>query len=224
MKKQHFISTTLAAICFAFIVISCEQDKIDPAIVLDKALIPEGYIQDMNPSTDAMTRLDEFRLKNPNDLFYYLKRTQPEQENTNWMFAQKELMIAYAEPVGDTDEKIKGVIVKKIKGDWRNEEFSYADSHPQPVGGMNALFEALGNSIQYPEEAKKERVQGKVFVQFIVDKSGEVRDAATIKGIGFGCDEEAVRAVKEAIKWEPARIADMSVSTRMILPVSFKLE
>jgi TonB family protein len=224
MKKQHFISNTLAAMCFAFIVISCEQDKIDPAIVLHKALIPEGYIQEINPSTDAMTRLDEFRLKNPDDHFYYLKRTLPDQENTNWMFAQKELLIAYAEPAGDTDEKIKGVIVKKIKGDWRNEEFSYYDSHPMPVGGMKALYEALGQNIHYPEEAKKERIQGKVFVEFTVDKSGILRDVKAIKGIGYGCDEEAVRAVAEAVQWEPARIADMSVSTRMILPVSFKLE
>jgi len=224
MKKQHFISSTLAAVCLAFVLISCEKDKMDPALVLDEVFVPAGYVQESNPSMDAMTRLQELRLNNPSNHYYFLKRQEASMGKADWIFPQKELLIEYAEPTSTSDGAITGVIVKKISGDWRNEEFSYTDSQPQPVGGMNALFEALAKSIQYPEEAKKEGIQGKVFVQFIVDKSGEVRDVAAVRGIGYGCDEEAVRAVKEAIKWEPARIADMSVSTRMILPVNFKLE
>jgi TonB family protein len=221
MKKQHFISSTLAAVCLAFVLISCEKDKMDPALVLDEVFVPAGYVQESNPSMDATTRLQELRLNNPTDHYYYLKRLEP--GNTDWMFPQKELLIEYAESATATDDAIVGVIVKKIRGDWRNEEFTYTDTQPQPVGGMNALFEALAKSIQYPEEAKKEGIQGKVFVQFIVDKNGDIRDVTAVRGIGYGCDEEAVRAVKETVKWEPARIVDMGVSTRMILPISFKL-
>ncbi len=224
MKNQQVFSTVLVAMFLAFMSISCGQDKMDPQLVLDEEMIPAGYVQESNPSPDAMTRLEEFRLKNPNDNFYYLKRLETNQVESDWMFPQKELLIEYAESTSDAGDAIVGVIVKKIKGDWRNEEFTYTDSHPQPVGGMQVFFEALAKSIQYPEAAKKEGVQGKVFVEFMVDKNGDVMDVKAVKGIGHGFDEEAVRAVSEAGKWEPSRIMDMSVNTRMILPVSFKLE
>ena len=224
MKKQNVSLFFCAMLFVALISLSCNQDKVDPALVLDEEIVPEGYVQEMNPSADAMTRLQEFRLQNPKDHYYYLKRLEPNKEPSNWVFPQKELLIEYSESTGQTENDIVGVIVKKIKGDWRNEEFKYTDTYPQPVGGMAALYAGLAQNIKYPEDARNAGIEGKVFVQFVVDKSGELRDVTAIKGIGYGCDEEAVRAVKESARWEPARIVDMSVSTRMILPISFKLD
>jgi periplasmic protein TonB len=64
--------------------------------------------------------------------------------------------------------------------------------------------------------------QGKVFVQFVIDKE-EVNEIKTIKGIGAGCDEEAERVIGIAAKWKPGKQGARRVSVRMILPILFSL-
>jgi protein TonB len=66
-------------------------------------------------------------------------------------------------------------------------------------------------------------VEGKVFVQFVVDKDGTLTDIKAVKGIGAGCDEEAVRVLKAAPKWKPGKQRGRPVKVRMILPITFKL-
>ena len=89
---------------------------------------------------------------------------------------------------------------------------------PTLVGGMDELFKG----IEYPEIAVKAGVQGRVHVQFVVDKEGNVRDAEVVRGIGAGCDEEALRVIQLA-KFNPGRIDGEAVNTQMSLPVMFKL-
>jgi protein TonB len=64
-----------------------------------------------------------------------------------------------------------------------------------------------------------------VYVQFVIDKEGNVKDVSIIKGIGGGCDEEALRIVKESpIKWEPGKQRGVPVKVRMVLPITFKID
>jgi len=66
-------------------------------------------------------------------------------------------------------------------------------------------------------------IEGKVFVQFIVDKAGNITNVTAVKGIGAGCDEEAVRVIKGSPKWKPGKQRGKAVKVRMILPITFKL-
>ena len=228
MKNRKSLLSSLFALCIIGIMYSCEQKSINPSLVLDDVFIPESYHQIDNPSIDALSRLEEFRLKNPNDHYYYLELDNKNvTSKKDWLFPQKELKIEYV----DNDKsarphenpQILGVIVKKIKGDWREEEFMIIDEQPKPNDGFNALYTYVAENLKYPVKAKNEGVEGKVFVEFIVDRDGKLINVKAIKGIGAGCDEEAVRVIKESPKWIPGKVVNMPVKVRMILPISYKL-
>jgi TonB family protein len=228
MKTQKSILKAVLAVTILGLVMSCEQEKVNPALVLDEVLIPSGYRQNDAPPEDALARLTELRLDNPNDHFYFLSRASTETPtSSSWMFPQKEVKIVHVEydktSQPNENPNILGVIVKKIQGDWRNEEFTFVDHRPEAKGGFQSFYEYISANLKYPEQARKEGVQGKVFVEFVVDKDGKLIDVKAVKGIGAGCDQEAVRVIKEAPAWEPAKVVDMPVRVKMILPITYNL-
>ena len=99
-----------------------------------------------------------------------------------------------------------------------SEIVTIVDSPPQRIGGLDALQ----NNIVYPEIAKKAGIEGRVFLQFAVDRDGRVSDIIVKRGIGGGCDEEAVRALSES-KFVPGTHKGVTVRVKMSLPVSFLL-
>ena len=120
--------------------------------------------------------------------------------------------------------KYYGVIVKKIRGKWTDEIFrEYCDKKVEPKGGMEAFRSLVSEKLKYPEAAKEHKIEGRVFVQFIVKKDGALTEVHTVKGLGYGCDEEAQRFIKNETSWIPAQVANQNVNSRMILPIAFKL-
>lgn len=99
------------------------------------------------------------------------------------------------------------------------EIFVIVEQMPELIGGLAGLQK----KIRYPEIAKKAGVSGRVFVQFIVDENGNVVDPVVTRGIGAGCDEEAIRAVSQA-KFKPGKQRGQSVRVKMSLPITFKLK
>jgi len=89
---------------------------------------------------------------------------------------------------------------------------------PEPVGGIKAIQE----KITYPEIAKRAGVEGKVYILAFVDESGNVTKANVLKGIGAGCDEEALKAV-EKTKFKPGKQRGKPVKVQVSIPVVFKL-
>jgi periplasmic protein TonB len=104
------------------------------------------------------------------------------------------------------------------------EVFLIVEDQPQPRGGMSAFYKFLSDYIKYPESARRVGISGRVFVEFVVDKDGSITQARVVKGIGGGCDEEAVRVVNLAPKWKPGKQRGRAVKVRMTVPVYFKLE
>ena len=90
---------------------------------------------------------------------------------------------------------------------------------PEPVGGASVVAQ----NVVYPELAQRFRIEGEVDVQVTVDQDGNVADAKVIKGIGFGCDEAALKAVK-ATKFNPIISGDEKVTTQLTLPIVFKIK
>lgn len=99
------------------------------------------------------------------------------------------------------------------------EIFVIVEEPPQLIGGLPGLQK----SITYPEIAKKAGVEGRVFVQFVVDENGNVTDPVVTRGIGAGCDEEAIKGILKA-KFTPGRQRGQAVKVKMSLPVTFKLK
>jgi protein TonB len=83
----------------------------------------------------------------------------------------------------------------------------------------------LAKNIEYPEQAKKEKITGRVFVSFVVEKNGEVSNVKILRGIGGGCDEEALRVVSKMPKWKPGKDDyGNSVRVQYNLPIKFALD
>lgn len=103
------------------------------------------------------------------------------------------------------------------------EIFQVVEDQPEPIGGMEAFYKYVSKNLDYPAQARRMGIEGRVFVQFVVDKDGTITDVVAIRGIGAGCDEEAVRVIKEAPKWKPGKQRGRAVKVRMVLPITFKL-
>jgi periplasmic protein TonB len=105
-----------------------------------------------------------------------------------------------------------------------DKEFITVEIQAQYPGGMKALGEFLSKNLKYPPAAVRANVSGKVFLSFGVDKNGNIYDVQVTKGIGFDCDEEAVRVVKLMPNWSPGRQSSKAVKSRFNLPIAFVLE
>ena len=110
---------------------------------------------------------------------------------------------------------------KKVANDKVLEK---AEVMPQFPGGDQAMMKFVSENVQYPEEAKEKEISGRVMVGFIVEKDGSISDVKVVKGIGGGCDEEAVRVVKAMPKWKPGKEKGKPVRVSYIMPIFFKLQ
>ena len=98
------------------------------------------------------------------------------------------------------------------------------ESVPEFDGGIEALYKYLGENIVYPEVAKKDSIQGKVILQFIVDSDGSIRDVVVVKSSGNSLiDTEAIRVVRAMPKWIPKKEKGQPVRSKYTLPIIFKI-
>ncbi len=104
------------------------------------------------------------------------------------------------------------------------EIFTVVEEQPEFPGGMANLGNYLGQNIKYPEAAQRANVSGRVFVTFIVTDKGEIGKVEILKGIGFGCDDEAVRVVRAMPRWKPGKQNGQPVNVKYNLPISFALD
>lgn len=101
--------------------------------------------------------------------------------------------------------------------------FDIVEESAAPKGGMNAFYKYIKKNIKYPNQAKRMGVEGKVFVRFIIDTDGSITNVEVMKGIGAGCDEEAIRILQNAPNWNPGKQRGVPVRQRMVFPLSFVL-
>ncbi|MDO7847853.1 energy transducer TonB [Hymenobacter sp. M29] len=103
------------------------------------------------------------------------------------------------------------------------EVLSFADEMPAFPGGDGAMHQYLAKKIVYPTAANQQNLSGTVYVRFVVDEQGRVRDAEVAKGCGHGFDEEALRVVRLMPWWTPGRVAGRPVRVQRTLPIVFRL-
>lgn len=124
-----------------------------------------------------------------------------------------------SEPAGDVNPD--AFFVEEVED---NEIHPYVELMPEYVGGERELFKYLGANIKYPRIAKDSRIQGTVFVEFIVNKDGSISDTKVLRGIGGGCDEEAIRVVEKMKNWKPGMQGGRNVRVLFRLPIKFILK
>ena len=97
------------------------------------------------------------------------------------------------------------------------------DEYPEFMGGAKAWSKYMERNLRYPSRAQDEGAAGKVFVSFVVEKDGSITDVSVIKGIGFGCDEEAMKVIKKSPLWKPGKNKGIPVRVRYNMAINFQI-
>ena len=113
-----------------------------------------------------------------------------------------------------------GEVSKKIEG----KVFTLVEQQPEFPGGRTALGQYLSNNLRYPAKARQANLNGTVHVQFTVANDGSIEDSFVMKGIGGGCNEEALRVINQMPLWKPGKQNGDPVAVRYILPVEFVID
>lgn len=104
------------------------------------------------------------------------------------------------------------------------EVFLIVEQEAEFPGGLDALSKYLSANLTYPQEARDANVEGKVIVQFVIEKNGKVSNIKVLRDIGSGCGEEAVRVIKGMPRWKPGQQRGKPVRCQFTLPVNFQLQ
>ncbi len=124
--------------------------------------------------------------------------------------------------------KIEQIVIQPLAPVVEEEEeteriFTFVQESASPKGGMAAFYTFVKENIKYPAQARRMGIQGRVFVEFVIAKDGSLTDVRSVKGIGAGCDEEAIRIVQSAPAWNPGKQRGRPVRQRYTLPIIFMM-
>ncbi|MEO9482964.1 MAG: TonB family protein [Ekhidna sp.] len=105
-----------------------------------------------------------------------------------------------------------------------DDPFLIVENMPMFPGGNAALLGFITKNIKYPRAAQQIGIEGRVYLKFVIDTDGSITDIELVKGIGAGCDEEAIRVLKLMPKFTPGKQRGVPVKVQMQLPVTFRLK
>ncbi len=125
----------------------------------------------------------------------------------------------------DQNEVVEEYVAPEIEEEEvvEQEIFQIVEEMPTFPGGEQKLMEYVVKNVKYPQIAKETGIKGRVFVSFVVEPDGSVSNVKVLRGIGGGCDEEAMRVVKSMPKWKPGKQRGKAVRVSYMLPVNFQL-
>lgn len=175
-----------------------------------------GIIDKIRPEVSASEEIDKMLAK------------EMEKWKMNQFFVDNKFSkykINWSINVHDSLEKFKygGTSVSSnfplIETHYGGEYFVMVDKMPEPIDGVRGIQE----KIKYPENAKKDGVQGRVYIKAFIDSLGNVAATEILKGLGSGCDEAAIEAVKQT-KFIPGALRDKPVGVQVSIPILFKLD
>jgi periplasmic protein TonB len=172
------------------------KPKVDVVRFPPPVVKPDNEVKEKDPPT-----VDELKVADPGQKD---QKGDPNQE------------VRIDEPVGNAD--IKQVVEED------NTIFTAVEDNASFPGGIEKFYAYLGKSIHYPAVARENNVQGKVFLTFVVEKDGSLTDIKVLRGIGSGCDEEAVRVIKNSPKWKPGQQNGRVVRQQYTVPINFTLQ
>lgn len=129
---------------------------------------------------------------------------------------------AEADDKTEIDSYVPVVMEEEESGE--TEIFTVVEESPAFPGGDVARIRFLQENIRYPQMARESGIQGTVYVTFVVEKNGAVTDVRVLRGIGGGCDEEAIRVIKAMPKWNPGKQRGKPVRVQFNMPIKFTLQ
>ncbi len=152
----------------------------------------------------------------------------PQQQNTVLEIVENDEVIENEVSI-DAEADQKTVVeeyhapVSEEKEVEETEIFTVVEESPGFPGGDEARIKFLQENIKYPTMARESGIQGTVYVTFVVEKGGNVSDVKILRGIGGGCDEEAIRVIRAMPRWNPGKQRGKSVRVQFNMPIKFTL-
>ncbi len=125
----------------------------------------------------------------------------------------------------DQGIEIENEEAQKESNDFsRQKVYDIVEVMPAFPGGDYELIRYMEDNLDYPQEAKESGIQGRVFVKFVVEPNGNISNVEVLRGIGYGCDEEAMRVVQSMPKWIPGKRKGKPVRVSVTIPVKFMFQ
>ncbi len=115
------------------------------------------------------------------------------------------------------------IVAEAPEEEVADEIFTIVEEQADFPGGIAAFYKYVKRKMKYPPQARRMGMEGKVFVQFVVERDGSITDVKAIRGLGAGTDEEAVRVIKSSPKWKPGKQRGVPVRVRRVIPITFRL-
>ena len=189
---------------------SYDKREIDPSLlrqteVLDEEMVEITKQEEQKPQPVEVP-------KQTTQLEIVEDDVEVEDIEINAEVEQNEVIEEYVAPEVVEDEVVE------------QEIFKIVEEMPSFPGGEAKLMEYVAKNVKYPQIARETGIQGRVFVNFVVEPDGSVSNVTVLRGIGGGCDEEAMRVVKNMPKWKPGKQRGKPVRVQYMLPVNFRLQ
>ena len=193
-----------------------EQQRVEPE---KPEVLPEEVLKSVKVT--ELQIVEDEKVKKEDEI-----KTQDELKETETAFGQKDNEKGTEDRNVTRTLKEEVVVEKPVekKEEKKEEIFRSVEQMPQFPGGEAALMKYLQSHINYPPMAAENNVQGRVVVQFVVDKTGKVGEVKVVRSVDKDLDKEAVRVCKSLPKFTPGRQNGQAVSVWYTLPVTFKLQ
>lgn len=136
---------------------------------------------------------------------------------------EEEIEVDLDVEITDDTEIAEIVFEEPVEEEETDEIFQIVENPATFKGGIGAFYKYVQNNMRYPSQAQRMGLEGKVFVEFVVGKDGRITDVKVLRGIGAGCDEEAIKVLRNSPVWSAGRQRGRPVRQRMVLPITFKL-
>ena len=105
-----------------------------------------------------------------------------------------------------------------------DKPFQVVEQMPQFPGGVTEMMKFIGENLKYPGRALEAGVTGKVIVNFVVGRDGQITQIKVVRGIGSGCDEEAIRVMQKMPPWTPGKMGGKAVPVYFTFPINFRMK
>ncbi|MCE2893017.1 MAG: M56 family metallopeptidase [Flammeovirgaceae bacterium] len=222
-KIQNWkVATLVALVPMFFFFVACQEQTANKAAVTDSSL---GSTPEYKR---AFTELDRLRSSNPKKSYVLIvSEGQHDLQGMENQYSADRLIRINS--IADKRGQLFAILEldeqenKTAVGGGEDLIFSVVDETATPKEGMTAFYQFLAENLKYPQEARDAKIQGKVFVQFVIHTDGSLHDFKVVRGIGHGCEEESIRVIKAGPKWNPGKQKGIAVKQRYTLPIAFKL-
>jgi protein TonB len=193
-----------------FVIVAFEWKSYDDADLLDLGQVKDDFIE--------ITEVPPTRQPPPTPKIKQVEIIEvPDLEEI-----KEEIAVDLDVEITEETEIEEIVFEEPVEEEIVDEVFTLVEEYPSFDGGDLAFIKFVQNNLVYPEKARRMGLEGRVFVQFIVEKDGSLTNVIVLKGISGGCNEEAIRVMQNSPKWLAGKQRGRAIRVQMVVPITFK--